>query len=400
MSPPHHFRDEPSTCPESRLLIHGQIRKSPYWNLTNQAGCHTYTVLSNTYHPRAYVEHANGGLLREHEHACRAAALWDETPDRPIAIRGRDALEFTDHLVTRDLRRRLPVGRACYALVCDPFGGIMGDPVILRIGHDELWMSGNVELFHFAKGVRAHSNHEVSIEELDVAPIHLHGPHVPALIRRLVDRGYLGEQVLDLARFEFCKTHFNSAPTMVMRMQLVDSPTYEFYPLASSTEGPRVWEGLVDEGAPYGLRVTSPPNIRRIEAGIRFYRSELTPSTNPFEVGLGWQVQFGDRPFIGREALEHIRRIGISRRLVGIRYSGPPVTWYNSDAWPVFVRGGSESLGSVTSTFWSPACSANIGYALLPLEYTEAGTALTVFRPDAEPAPANVTSIPFVGSHE
>lgn len=385
-----------SRRPEARLLVNSQVRKSPYWALTQEAGCHRYSVLSNTYHPRGYFSAADGGLLGEHEHARRGVALWDETPDRQIAIRGRDALAFADYLATRDVWSRLSIGRACYTLVCDQTGGIIGDPVILRVGEDELWLSGNLELLYFVKGVRAHSGCDVSVSALDIAPIHLHGPTSSELLAYWVDKALIQRKVLDLDRFQLCHTYFDDVPITIMRMELLGAATYEFYPWDSSINGPNLWRKLLNEGAQFGLRVTAPPNIRRVEAGIRFYHSEMSLDTNPFEVGLDWLVQFSRCDFLGRDALEHIHHQGVSRKLTGIEFGGPAVTSFNEGPWPVCVAETSSAAGMVTFACWSPDRNSNIGYAFLPVAHAYAGNTITIRPSDSTSREATVTSIPFL----
>ena len=117
--------------------------------------------------------------------------------------------------------------------------------------------------------------------------------------------------------------------------------------------------------------------------------------TNPYEVGLDWQVDLDKEQFIGKEALEQIAERGWSRQLVGLTFAGPPVEWYNADFWPVALPDG-EEIGYITSAFTSPKMGCNIALAMLPKAHAALGTSLQVFLPNVvEPIPAEVHEVPF-----
>ncbi|MDE2871273.1 MAG: glycine cleavage system protein T, partial [Gemmatimonadota bacterium] len=139
--------------------------------------------------------------------------------------------------------------------------------------------------------------------------------------------------------------------------------------------------------------------IRRIEAGILNYGIDMTLDNNPYEVGLGWQVdidQEGD--FVGREALARIAAEGPARKLAGVEIDGAPLD-LNMTRWPVHGegpgRGIGEEIGFVTSAVHSPRLNRNIGYAMVPAASAELGTRLSVTTPDGE-RDAMVVPRPFV----
>ena len=82
--------------------------------------------------------------------------------------------------------------------------------------------------------------------------------------------------------------------------------------------------------------------------------------------------------YIGKEALERIRREGVSRKLVGIELEGDRSTSPRSTG---RVAHG-ETVGHVTDACWSPRLEKNIGYVWVPIELAEPGTRLDVETDD------------------
>ena len=280
---------------DARILINTQVRKSPYWHLSERHGCWAYTVLSNLYHPRAYVAPEDGGLFKEHEYLTQAVTLWNVAAERQIAIKGPDAEAFANRLVTRELKGKIPVGKARYTIVCNEDGGIVNDPVLLRVAEDEIWLSTHTEVLFYAQGVRVHSGYDVRIEEVDVSPLQIQGPNSKPLMESLVAQGRIGREVLDLKYYTLCQTQLDGIDIIVTRTGFSGEVGYELYPFNATDTGETVWNAVLEAGQPYGIQVIAPSHIRRLEAGILSYHADMDHNTTPYEVGLDWQV---DQTFI------------------------------------------------------------------------------------------------------
>ncbi len=380
---------------DARVLINTQVRKSPYWHLSERHGCYAYTVLSNLYHPRAYVPQEEGGVLKEHEYLTQAVTLWNVAAERQIAIKGPDAFAFANYLVTRELEGRTPVGKARYTIICDEDGGIVNDPVLLRVAEDEVWLSTHTEVLHFARGLRVHSGFDVRVDELDVSPLQIQGPNSKPLMESLVEQGRIGREVLDLSYYTLCQTKLDDVDIIVSRTGFSGEVGYELYPFNATDTGEQVWETILEAGEPYGIQVIAPGHIRRLEAGILSYHADMDQNTNPYEVGLGWQVNLDKKGFVGQEALRRINNQGVERRIVGVKFRGQAVTWYNPDFWPVFDETGANEIGYVTSAFYSPRLDVNIGLAMVPADSSALDTRLTVQKPGDGGVAATVARTPF-----
>jgi aminomethyltransferase len=380
---------------EARILINTQVRKSPYWHLSERHGCWAYTVLSNLYHPRAYVAPEDGGLFKEHEYLTQAVTLWNVAAERQIAIKGPDAETFANLLVTRELKGKIPVGKARYTIVCNEDGGIVNDPVLLRVAEDEIWLSTHTEVLFYAQGVRVHSGYDVRIEEVDVSPLQIQGPNSKPLMESLVEQGRIGREVLDLKYYTLCQTQLDGSDIIVTRTGFSGEVGYELYPFNATDTGETVWNAVLEAGQPYGIQVIAPSHIRRLEAGILSYHADMDHNTTPYEVGLDWQVDLEKDAFIGQEALKRVHNSGVGRRLVGLKIGGTPIDWYNPDFWPVLTGRDGDRVGYVTSALYSPKLNSNIALAMLPQSHSAKGTELRVELPDDGPVSAEVVPTPF-----
>ena len=147
-------------------------------------------------------------------------------------------------------------------------------------------------------------------------------------------------------------------------------------------------------GEEFGIRPTAPVEARRIEAGIMNYNSDMTHENNPFEImGLEHLVEEQPQDYIGKDALERVRREGVQRKLVGIEFTGDALRAELSWFWPVAVDG--EVVGKVTDAIWSPRLERNIGYVWVPAELSRPGTALEV-RSETGPLTGRTADIPFI----
>ena len=365
-----------------RIQRGARLKRSPYFEATQRAGCWGYTVYNHTFLPIGYDD-----LEREYEALLNGVTIWDVSVERNLEIAGPDAYLFTSLLTPRDLAK-CPPGRGRYVLLTDELGGIVNDPVLLRIEDNRFWLAAaDSDILLWAKGVALNSGMKVELRELDVAPMQVQGPK-----SRDVMRDLFGARALSLAYYEFFEAALGSIPLIVTRTGWTGELGYELY-LLDVTRGIDLWNLIMEAGERYGIVPTGPSDIRRIEAGILNYGIDITLATNPYEIGLERLVQLDKaEPFIGREALQRIAAHGVERKLAGVEIGGPALD-LNVTRWP--VHAGNVPLGDVTSAVFSPRLSKNIGYAMVPITHAAIGTQLTVETPYG-PRRAHVVPMPFI----
>src|SRR5680860_372467 len=249
----------------ARIAISTRIRKSPYWHLSQRHGCYAYEVYNHMYHPRAYVKPEDGGLLKEYEYLTNDVTLWNVAVERQIQIKGPDALAFANLLVTRDLTDKCKVNQARYVILCNEHGGIINDPVLLRVAEDEIWLSiSDSDVLLWAQGINYKAGYNVQITELDVAPLQIQGPRSKALMQNL-----LGDGVLNIAYYGLWQTTLGGMDVIVSRTGFSAEVGYEIYLRDATANADRLWNRLIDAGKEFNLQVIAPSHIRRLEVGLR-----------------------------------------------------------------------------------------------------------------------------------
>jgi glycine cleavage system aminomethyltransferase T len=362
--------------PNPGVLQYPRIRKSPFFYASREHGVGLYSVYNHTYHPRHY-----GDPVAEYWHLLEGVTLWDVGVERQVEITGPDAFAFTNLLVPRDLRK-CKVGQCKYVFVTNPDGGIINDPVLLRLGENHFWLSlADSDVLLWARGLAYSMGMDVQIREPDVGPVQVQGPK-----SREVMVDLFGESILDIGYYYLAERQLDGMDVVVSRTGFTAELGYEIYLRNASRDGVRLWNTVWEAGRPHDLRVIGPCHIRRIEAGILSWGNDITYDTNPFEVGYGfentWMVDLDqEADFVGKDALRRIKQTGVARKLVGVEIGGPGVGSFNDGAMiDVFGVHDPKGLriGEVTSACHSPRLDRNIGYAMVPVSYQEPGTPLVV----------------------
>jgi glycine cleavage system aminomethyltransferase T len=354
-----------------------RLKRSPYFEATQRYGCWGYTVYNHMFLPIGYDD-----LEREYERLLSAVTVWDVSVERNTEIAGPDAFRFMSLLTPRDMAK-CRVGHGKYVLLTDDSGGIVNDPVLLRLEENRFWLAAaDSDVVLWAKGVAYHSGMDVRIRELDVAPMQIQGPKSRELVRDL-----FGQQVNGLSYYQFFETKLGAIPLIVTRTGWTGELGYELY-LLDPAQGVDLWNRVLKAGKKYRIAPTGPSDIRRIEAGILNYGIDMTLENNPYELGLERLVNLDKAAdFIGRDSLRKFSREGTRRKLVGVEISGKPMDM-NMTRYP--VKGG----GFVTSCVYSPRLKKNIGYALLPVE--KAGEKKLRIEAPGGARNASVVPMPFI----
>ena len=377
---------------DARMLISTRVRKSPWWHLSKAAGCRAYTVYNHQYHPRSYVKPEDGGLLAEYETLTNHVSMWDVSVERQICVKGPDAADFVNLIITRDVHSLIPTMQARYVILCNQYGGVINDPVLLRVADDEFWFSiSDSDVLLWLQGVNSFANYNVEISELDVSPVQIQGPKSAALMDKM-----FGPHLREIPYYGLVHEKLNGRSVTISRTGFSAEIGFEIYLHDSTRYADDVWPYILENGEEFNLGVIAPSHIRRLEAGILSYGQDLDIENNPYEVRLGWQVDLDKKAdFIGKQALAKIKKEGVNQRLVGLRMGGEPITWYNEDFYLVKDEDTGNDVGYVTSAFWSPNQGSNIALAVMPKSHWRIGTDVKVQLPADGIVDATVVRVPF-----
>ena len=374
----------------SEVLLYTRIRKSPFFYASRRHGVQKYSFYNHMYHPRHY-----GDPVEEYWQLLNGVTLWDVGVERQVEITGPDAFTLANMLVPRDLTK-CAVVQCKYVFITAPDGGIINDPVLLRLAENHFWLSvADSDVLLWALGVAYNSGLDVTIGEPDVGPVQIQGPKSKDV---LVD--LFGDSVLEVPYYYLREYELQGVDVVVSRTGYTSELGFEIYVRDASRDAEKLWNIVLEAGKPHGLTVIGPCHIRRIEGGILAYGADMWLDTNPYEVEMGyeWMVDLDqEADFVGKEALRRIKQTGIRRKLVGVEIGGKKLGSYIDgtmiDFFPIYRN--DERIGNVTSACYSPRLDKNIGYAMLPIEFAELGTEVIVETPD-ERNSAVVVRKPFI----
>ena len=343
-----------------------QIRKSPFFDATIRWGATNFSVYNHMYIPRDF-----GDPEQNFWNLINSAILCDVAVERQVEITGDDAFKFIQLLTPRDLSN-FKVGQCKYILITNEEGGILNDPILLRLEENRYWISlADSDILLWAQGVAVNSGLKVKISEPDVSPLQLQGPNSGKIMEAL-----FGQDILDLKYYWHREEVLNGIPLLVSRTGWSSELGYEIF-LRDHTKGDKLWEQIMEAGIPFDLKPGHTSSIRRIEGGMLSYHADMDINTNPFELGLDRLVNLeGKEDFVGKTALKEIKEKGVSRKQVGLIIEGQPLSGPNTRFWE--IKYDEKIVGKVTSAVYSPRLKQNIALAMISADLTTIGTEVKI----------------------
>lgn len=346
-----------------------RVRRTPFSEGVEAAGVKAYTVYNRMLLPTVF-----DSVEADYRHLKTHVQVWDVSCERQVELRGPDAARLMQMLTPRDLRGMLP-GQCFYVPIVDETGGMLNDPVTVKLAEDHWWISiADSDLLLWVKGVANGYRLDVLVDEPDVSPLAVQGPKADALMVRV-----FGESVRHLRFFRYGWFRFHGCDMVVARSGYSKQGGYEIY-LPDSSLGMALWAALFAAGEDLQVRAGCPNLIERIEGGLLSYGNDMTDDNTPHECGLGrfcnTQTAIG---CVGRDALLRVAKEGPVQQIRAIAIEGDPVPACDR-VWPVF--GGGERVGQVTSAAWSPDFATNVAIGMIRMTHWAPGTALEVETPE------------------
>ncbi len=359
-----------------------QIRKSPYFDATVRWGAKGFSVYNHMYIPRDF-----GDPEQNFWNLVNDAILCDVAVERQVEITGPDASHFVQMLTPRDLST-MAVGQCKYVLITNAEGGILNDPILLRLAENHYWISlADSDVLLWAQGVAVHSGLDVHICEPDVSPLQLQGPKSGLIMQAL-----FGDEIQSLKYYWLRELELDGIPLVVSRTGWSSELGYEIY-LRDGSKGDALWERIMAAGMEFGLKPGHTSSIRRIEGGMLSYHADADIHTNPYELGLDRLVNLDmEADFIGKAALKRIRDEGVTRLQVGLVIDADPLKGPNTTFWPINSAGA--QVGKVTSAVYSPRLKRNIALAMVDVGHAHVGMQVEVVLPSG-PTTATIVERPF-----
>jgi len=365
------------------LVFVRRIRRTPYSNRVEQAGVRGYSVYNHMILPKSFGMSVEDSYWHLREHV----QLWDVSVQRQVEIQGPDAARLVQWMTPRDLRSA-EVGRCYYIPVVDQTGGMLNDPVLLKLADDRYWLSiADSDLLLYVKGLIIGGGFDAVAFEPDVNPLAIQGPKAEDLMSEL-----FGEHIRTLKFYRYAYIDVFGSRQIIARSGFSSVDGFEIY-LDDRTLAEPLWDLIMDAGGKHHIAPGGPNQIDRIEGGLLGYGNEMTVDNNPLEMGFEKFCNLtGEIDCIGREPLLNIQNSTKKRCIRGVKF-GNVACPTCSTPWPVTVD--ERQVGQVTSAIWSPRLMANVGLSLIDADYWDQGTLVCVTFPDGSKHNGTVEVLPF-----
>jgi aminomethyltransferase len=336
-----------------------QIRKSPFFDATVKWGAKDFSVYNHMYIPRDF-----GNPEQNFWNLINDAILCDVAVERQVQVKGPDASKFVQMMTPRDLSN-MKVGQCKYVILVNQYGGVLNDPILLKVSEDKYWFSlADSDILFWAQGLAANGDYNVEISEPDVSPLQLQGPKSREIMIKI-----FGEQILDLKYYWFKQFRFDNTELIISRTGWSSELGYEIF-LTDSNFGNELYEHIMKIGESMGLKPGHTSTIRRIEGGMLSYHADMTINTNPLELGMDKFIDLNnDFDFIGKDALIKINKDGLKRKQVGLFLNTDRMNGPNTRFWDVMID--DKIVGKVTSAVYSPRLKKNIALAMVDIKYSD-----------------------------
>ncbi|WP_424986278.1 dimethylsulfoniopropionate demethylase [Microbulbifer sp. S227A] len=353
-----------------------RLRRTPFSEGVEAAGVKAYSVYNRMLLPTVFRS-----VEEDYRHLKEAVQVWDVSCERQVELRGPDAARLMQMLTPRDLRGMTP-GQCYYVPIVDETGGMLNDPVAVKLAEDRWWISiADSDLLYWVKATALGWRLDVLVDEPDVSPLAVQGPKADELMARV-----FGDGVRDIRFFRFGVFDFQGRDMVIARSGYSKQGGFEIY-VEGGDIGMPLWNALMEAGKTLDVRAGCPNAIERIEAGLLSYGNDMTDDNTPHECGLG---KFCDTHTaigcIGRDALLRVAKEGPLQQIRPLAIEGPAVPrcdrW-----WP--LRANGTPVGRVSSTAWSPDFGTNVAIGMVRMTHWDPGTLLEVETPEG-PRQANV----------
>jgi len=319
----------------------------------------------------------------EYEYFCirNQCGTYDICPMQKYEISGRDAEAMLNRMVTRDVRK-LRRDRVAYAVWCTDEGRVIDDGTIFRLADDRYMLTcGSPSIAWLRQS--AYGFDDVRVEDVtdSLAALSLQGPTSCAVLKKMGLEGIEQAKAFDIRYFPF-----HGERLMVSRTGFTGDLGYELW--VRRDLALELWDTLYAAGEDYGIQPygEAATNMARLEAGFIMPDMDFNEALKtvhfehdqtPFELQLGWLVDFDKPHFSGRLALLEEKRRGPRWMLTKLDIEG---NWPAEEAILYTNKRCSTEIGYVTSAMWSPAAKKNIALAMIRAEFLDGEIWAEIYR--------------------
>lgn len=325
----------------------------------------------------------------EYQSLREGIGLVDYSTQALIEVRGADRVAFLQNLLTNDIAR-LSAGTGCDAALLTASGKLTATLMVLA-DLECVWLlceaeravvvTQTLERYLFSEQVRL-TNHERRS-----AVLALQGPRTLEWLAGVVEP----EVSLPKAGDHVCCVIQGIAARLVRQSLTGDVGVLCVCPAERALD---LWEALTERGKPLGLTRVGweALNTARIEAGIPWFGIDMDESNLLPETGLETvAVSETKGCYLGQEIVARMQTYGsASKKLMGLLIESSR----GAESGNRILR-GSEEVGLVTSTCYSPTLGQSIAMGYLKRGSYDPGTRVEIIA-GATRLPATVATRPLV----
>lgn len=296
----------------------------------------------------------------DYDHLVKYVQLWDVSCERQVKITGPDALRLVEYMTPRDISK-CKLGQCMYAPLVDENGGIVNDPIILKITEDEYWLSiADSDVLLWAKGLAHGLGLNVEITEPEIYPLAVQGPLSNDLMASV-----FGDWVYDLKFFYYKEFELEGMKFIIARSGWSKQGGFEIY-LNGKEDANRVWDIIWEAGKVHNIRPGCPNLVERIESGLLSYGNDMTLMNNPFEVNLGKYCQLDKAAdYISRKALKAVEANGVTQHMQYMILENEEGIRVQPNSDPLAVTQNGVQVGSVRSSAYSIKYQASLAFTII-----------------------------------
>ena len=359
-----------------------RLRSTPYTSRIEKQGVTAYTTYNHMLLPAAFEDSLEDSYYHLKEHV----QIWDVAAERQVEISGEDAAELVQLMTCRDLSKSKD-GRCYYCPIIDDQGGLINDPVVLKINQNKWWLSiADSDVILFAKGLAIGKNYNVKIIEPIVDIMAVQGPKSFPLMEKV-----FGKAITDLKFFGFDYFDFKGSKHLIARSGWSKQGGYEIY-VENTQSGLELYDYLFEIGKEFNVKPGCPHLIERIESALLSYGNDFDNSDNPLECGFDKYVNLESGVnFLGKEKLKEIKLRGISKKLMGVKIDHNEINVSKA----IDIRINSKRVGELRSGVYSPTFKQVIGIAMIDKPHFEIDTKVEITL-NNETKTGVLCNIPFV----
>jgi aminomethyltransferase len=315
-----------------------------------------------------------GGIIAEHMAVRTGVGIFDVSHMGDIRVSGPEALAAVQHISMNDASK-LAIGQAHYSAMLYPQGTFVDDVIVHRLGESDYLLVINAGTREKdVNWVRDNTRgFKCEVENLsdEFTQIAIQGPKGVSLLQKLTD--------VDLSAVKFYwfthGTVCGLKNILIARTGYTAEDGFEIYIPSDEATSVRVWNEILEAGKEFGVVPCGlgSRNTLRLEGRLALYGHEISDTINVWEAGVDRWCKM-EKDFIGRDALEKAKNLGLTRTLVGLEMVERGIA---RDEYKVLDNSGRQ-IGYVTSGSPAPFLKKNIALAYVPPEFAEVGTTVKV----------------------